>query len=68
MRIILIIYIGGYGGWDDSGCSLVNGTNDTSFCECDHLTNFALLLVCTVYRPPYVHLSPSTYVHIYIHA
>ena len=34
-----------YGTWSSSGCKQING-NDPNFvfCECDHMTNFALLL------------------------
>ena len=50
---ILYIYIpcillGNFGAWDNSGCDLVNSTNNYIVCECDHLTNFAILLVCFI--------------------
>ena len=36
--------IDGYGDWSDIGCNTTsNGT--AVFCECNHLTNFAILLV-----------------------
>ncbi len=38
-------YSGGYGGWSGRGCVLVNETENEVMCECDHLTNFAILLV-----------------------
>ncbi|XP_033096234.1 uncharacterized protein LOC117100567 isoform X3 [Anneissia japonica] len=37
----------GTGGWSPEGCSLVNGSTDGSdrqYCECNHLTNFAILM------------------------
>lgn len=41
-----VIYcIGGYGGWSREGCKLVSDINGLSSCECDHLTNFGVLVV-----------------------
>ena len=34
---------GGYGGWSEEGCQLVKEDGDEVDCECDHLTNFAIL-------------------------
>ena len=31
-------------GWSDSGCHLVDTNQTFSVCQCDHLTNFALLM------------------------
>ena len=40
-------YIDGYGGWSTKGCVTMNNSTDTKVtCMCDHLTNFAILLVC----------------------
>ena len=37
---------GGFGGWSTEGCELVNDdVSGTAFCECNHLTSFALLMV-----------------------
>lgn len=36
--------VGGYGDWSPEGCVLVV-VDDKSVCLCNHLTNFALLLV-----------------------
>ena len=33
------------GGWSTAGCSLRGIVNDTIICECDHMTNFAALVV-----------------------
>ncbi|KAF5883110.1 adhesion G-protein coupled receptor G2, partial [Clarias magur] len=35
---------GGAGGWNTSGCSLVNSTDTETTCSCNHLTSFAVLL------------------------
>ncbi|KAM9436804.1 adhesion G-protein coupled receptor G2 [Clarias gariepinus] len=35
---------GGAGGWNTSGCSLVNSTDTDTTCSCNHLTSFAVLL------------------------
>ena len=37
----------GNGNWTDEGCLLVNSSTSTGefICECDHLTNFAVLVV-----------------------
>lgn len=34
---------GGYGGWSEEGCQLVEENQDEVLCECNHLTNFAIL-------------------------
>ena len=31
-------------GWSDSGCRLVETNQTYSICQCDHLTNFAILV------------------------
>jgi latrophilin 1 len=31
-------------GWSDSGCKVVKTNSSSTTCECDHLTNFALLM------------------------
>ena len=31
-------------GWSDAGCTLVSTNQSFSVCQCDHLTNFALLM------------------------
>ena len=36
---------GGYGAWSTEGCSLVDESYDKATCECNHLTNFAVLRV-----------------------
>ena len=41
----LIIYIGGDGNWTTDGCRSVGVTNRIVSCECDHLTNFGVLVV-----------------------
>ena len=33
------------GGWSTAGCSLRGIVNDTIICECNHMTNFAALVV-----------------------
>ena len=32
------------GGWSKDGCELASHRNDTVTCECNHLTNFAVLM------------------------
>ena len=32
------------GGWSTDGCRLASRDNSTVTCECDHLTNFAVLM------------------------
>ena len=34
-------------GWSDSGCTVKKTNESTTVCECDHLTNFALLMKTT---------------------
>ena len=38
----------GYGDWSQEGCTLVGETSDTATCECNHLTNFAILVDTSV--------------------
>ena len=33
-----------YGDWVTTACQLLNETRDTVTCQCNHLTNFAILL------------------------
>lgn len=33
----------GYGGWSEEGCELIRENGDEVVCECNHLTNFAIL-------------------------
>lgn len=35
----------GYGAWSTDGCRLVSESRSEALCECDHLTQFALLVV-----------------------
>ncbi|KAL3877079.1 hypothetical protein ACJMK2_034834 [Sinanodonta woodiana] len=34
----------GNGSWSGEGCKLVSTSDDTTVCQCDHLTNFAILM------------------------
>ena len=54
--LLLPLCIESFGSWDDSGCELVNETDTTVVCKCNHLTHFALLMV-----------SRACYKHMYIH-
>ena len=45
---VTLLLLDGYGGWSSEGCITSNSTkpNDTDvICMCNHLTNFAILLV-----------------------
>ena len=35
------------GGWSTDGCQLASPANGSVTCECDHLTNFAVLMDTT---------------------
>ena len=37
--------LGGAGNWTADGCRLAENTNGIVSCECDHLTNFGVLVV-----------------------
>ena len=39
------------GGWSTDGCSLRGIVNDTIICECNHMTNFAALVVSKLCCP-----------------
>ncbi|XP_033101222.1 adhesion G-protein coupled receptor G2-like [Anneissia japonica] len=46
---------GGIGGWSPEGCTFVNGSADGSdrqYCECNHLTSFAILMDFYQREPP----------------
>lgn len=36
----------GYGGWSGVGCRLLQENDVMATCTCDHLTSFALIVVC----------------------
>ena len=47
------MFVDGCGGWSSDGCRAVNGDNFTDpeiYCECNHLTNFAMLLVSCIHK------------------
>ena len=53
------LFVGGRGNWSTDGCNTtVNATNGHIACHCDHLTNFACLVVRndihTTYRVLYL--------------
>ncbi len=39
------IFVGSRGNWTTSGCKLESDNNGVITCSCNHLTNFAVLLV-----------------------
>ena len=39
------MHSGGEGNWTTEGCRLADETNGIISCECDHLTNFGVLVV-----------------------
>ena len=47
MLAYVISLLDGNGDWNTSGCNLMsfNQSTNVASCECDHLTNFALLVV-----------------------
>ena len=51
LLLLIISFIshhaGGRGNWNTSGCTLrsYNSTTNVAVCDCDHLTNFACLVV-----------------------
>ena len=38
---------GGEGAWTTAGCETVSSVDGVVSCECNHLTNFAILVVST---------------------
>ena len=40
----MTIFLDNFGGWSSKGCNLIKVTNNFVECECNHLTNFALLI------------------------
>ena len=47
-------------GWSDSGCSVKSSNESQTICECDHLTNFALLMKQPKELKSTPKLSPTT--------
>ena len=45
IAILCVIVIGGYGDWSSDGCNTSSYSGLQVTCNCDHLTNFAILLV-----------------------
>ena len=41
--------LGGRGNWTTDGCELTGIDGNVTICECNHLTNFAVLVVCKRY-------------------
>ena len=50
MHGLLSFLLDGFGNWSDRGCWVVNETEEDVTCACDHLTNFAILLVSLTSR------------------
>ena len=50
----------GFGAWSTDGCRLVSESRSEVTCECDHLTQFALLVVSLPYT---VHAHPKQIVY-----
>ncbi len=51
----LFVHVGGIGNWTTVGCNTIdfNDTTGLVTCECDHLTNFGVLVVshkCRTYQ------------------
>ena len=47
MSLSFFVVTGGKGGWSEKGCHVNNeqSTDTLTVCECDHLTNFAMIMV-----------------------
>ncbi|KAL5012481.1 hypothetical protein ScPMuIL_011032 [Solemya velum] len=52
------------GAWLTDGCILVNSSSDVTVCECDHLTNFAVLMNHQHAQVPTVHIVPLRIISI----
>ena len=51
MDMIKYVYIGGNGNWSTDGCNtsvFINDSLSSITCHCDHLTNFACLVVSCI--------------------
>ena len=40
----MTISLDNVGGWSSKGCKLIEVANNVAECECNHLTNYALLI------------------------
>lgn len=52
MESVHVCSTDGYGGWSEAGCYRVDtpDTDDEVVCRCNHLSNFAVLLVSSAAR------------------
>ena len=39
------MFADGHGGWSESGCKLIETTDEFITCSCNHLTSFSALMV-----------------------
>lgn len=55
---IFICNSDGYGGWSSEGCRIIGTNSDRVICECDHMTNFAI-----IFDPYAGNLKPKSTTH-----
>ncbi|ROL54234.1 Adhesion G-protein coupled receptor G2 [Anabarilius grahami] len=53
---------GGSGGWNSSGCRVLNSSAEETQCACNHLTSFGILLDISKTLIPEEHLNILTYI------
>ena len=52
---ILYIYpVDGLGFWSENGCEVLRETSEFLYCQCDHLTSFAVIQVSCIYIVSYI--------------
>ena len=50
LLLLFFLSLEGFGDWSSRGCSVAMETEEMVTCECDHLTNFAILMVSSYYN------------------
>lgn len=45
--VFRVVFSDAFSKWSTEGCRRIEGTTEYSVCECDHMTNFAVLLDVT---------------------
>ncbi|XP_077098380.1 uncharacterized protein LOC143749763 [Siphateles boraxobius] len=53
---------GSSGGWNSSGCRVLNSSDEETQCACNHLTSFGILLDISKTPIPPLHLTILTYI------
>ena len=54
--IVYIYSVDGLGFWSENGCEVLRETSEFLYCQCDHLTSFAVIQVSCIYNILYTYI------------